>query len=171
MVAKIHGQHLNCLLSIVVLVRMTECLIVIVKLRWASSQSILSLSFCRGFQLSPLGVVGFTHHWRPWCGCFWLLLTVLSWLMDKPIWRIAEDVLQLQKVIYRRFSATIGRFWLHQFCQRFSNVWSLCVFFFFWRDLGSCYLTSTHTGRIWVYVMLFWASSVLVRFYSIGVES
>ena len=32
----------------------------------------------------------------------------------------------------------------------------------FWRDLGSCLLTSTHTGRDWVPVMLFLTSSVLV---------
>ena len=32
----------------------------------------------------------------------------------------------------------------------------------FWRDLGSCLLTSIHTGRDWVPVMLFLTSSVLV---------
>ena len=33
----------------------------------------------------------------------------------------------------------------------------------FWRDLVSCHLASTHKERIWVPVMLFWTSSVLVR--------
>ena len=70
--------------------------------------------------------------------------------------------LQFPKVPYRRLSATIGRFRLHQFCQRFLKGWSLCVLVVFWRDLGSCLLTSTHTGIDWVPVMLFLTSSVLV---------
>ena len=70
--------------------------------------------------------------------------------------------LQFPKVPYRRLSATIGRFRLHQFCRRFLKGWSLCVLVVFWRDLGSCLLTSTHTGRDWEPVMLFLTSSVLV---------
>ena len=35
--------------------------------------------------------------------------------------------LQFSKVPYRRLSATIGRFRLHQFCRRFLKAWSLCV--------------------------------------------
>ena len=67
--------------------------------------------------------------------------------------------------------ATIGRFRLHQFCRRFLKDWSLCVLVVFWRDLGSCLLTSTHTGRDWVPVMLFLTSSVLVSWNKTGVES
>ena len=69
---------------------------------------------------------------------------------------------QFPKVPYRRLSATIGRFRLHQFCRRFLKGWSLCVLVAFWRDLGSCHLTSIHTERVWVPVMLFWTSSMLV---------
>ena len=63
-----------CLLSIKGQVRMTECLIGLVKLWGASSRSILSLSFvfegdinCHHSEWHE-----FTHHWCPWCGCFWL---------------------------------------------------------------------------------------------------
>ena len=49
--------------------------------------------------------------------------------------------LQFPKVPYRRLSATIGWFRLHQFCRRFLKGWSLCVLVVFWRDLGSCLLT------------------------------
>ena len=70
--------------------------------------------------------------------------------------------LQFPKVPYRRLSATIGRFRLHQFCRSFLKGWSFLGFGRIWRDLGSCHLTSIHTERIWIPVMLFWTSSVLV---------
>ena len=43
----------------------------------------------------------------------------------------------------------------------FERLISLLVLVAFWRDMGSCHLTSR--GRIWVPVMLFWTSSLLVR--------
>ena len=54
--------------------------------------------------------------------------------------------LQFPKVPYRRWSATMGQCRLHQFCQRFSKGWSLCILVAFWRVLGYSHLTSTHTG-------------------------
>ena len=70
---RVNGWIVICLLCIEAQVRMIECLIVFVKLWGASSQLILSLSycFCGWFHLSPLRVAGITHHWCPWCGCFW----------------------------------------------------------------------------------------------------
>ena len=62
-----------------------------------------------------------------------------------------------------RLSATIFR-------KGFRKV-DLCVLVAFWRDLGSCHPTSTHTGRVWVPVMLFWTSSVLVTWNWTGVAT
>ena len=53
----------------------------------------------------------------------------------------------------------------------FERLISLRFGRFFWRDLGFCHLISTHTVRICVPVMLFWTSSVLVRWNWTGVES
>ena len=55
--------------------------------------------------------------------------------------------LQFSKVPYRRLSATIGRFRLHQFCRRFLKGWSLCVLFVLWRDLGSCLNSHQYSYR------------------------
>ena len=44
--------------------------------------------------------------------------------------------LQFPKVPYWRLSATIGRFRLHQFCQKFSKGWFLCVLVVFLERSG-----------------------------------
>ena len=102
------------------------------------------------------------HLWGYHLFCWWwvgvdcCVVVSFRWSGGLQMW------LQFPKVPYRRLSATIGRFRLHQFCRRFSKSGSPWILIAFWRDLGSCRLTSTHTRRVWVPVMLCWTSSVLV---------
>ena len=60
-------------------------------------------------------------------------------------WRIADATPIPKGLLSALVCKYIGRFRLHQFCQRFSKGWSLCVLVVYW---------STHTGRVWVQVLI-----------------
>ena len=76
-------------------------------------------------------------------------------------WRIA-DVTPIPKGFLSAFVCNYRPISITPVLLKVFEGWSLCVLVAFWRDLGSCHLTSTHTERVWVPVMLFWTSSVLV---------
>ena len=78
--------------------------------------------------------------------------------------------LQFPKVPYRRYrpisiTPVLSNVLEILKCSRFGSILERS------RDLGSCYLISSLAGRIWVPVMLFWISSVVVRWNWTVVES